>query len=112
MDVSPTGPLGVAVDAPSGTQNNYTVGGEFNPLIGFIDITPIANCNITGLQAGVDGQLVIITNLSPNFTATLNALNGGSLLANQFRMVADFILPQNNGKSFKYSATIGKWVAM
>jgi len=110
--IAPTGPVGVATDAPSGANNNYTANNEFGPLIGFIDLTPPTNCNITGLMAGFDGQIVTITNLAPGVTVTLNALNGGSVLANQFRMVADFLLPTNNSKSFRYSATIGKWVAL
>lgn len=80
-----------------------------NSTIGFMDLTPTANCNITGVTSGTDGQMLIITNLSA-FTLTLNALNSGSSSGNQFRMVADFNLSQNNGATFKYSATIGKWV--
>jgi hypothetical protein len=109
--ISATGPLAVATDTPSGAQNNYTVNGQMGPTIGFVDLTPGAACNITGVAAGFNGQIIIVTNLSA-FNLTLNALNSGSLAANQFRMAADFILTQNNGKAFKYSTTIGKWVAM
>jgi hypothetical protein len=109
--VVPTGPTGVAADAPAGTQNNYTINGEFTVATGFAELTPAGACNITGLQAGSDGQIIIITNLS-TFALTLNALNSGSLSANQFRMFGDLVLSQNNGHAFKYSATIGKWVGM
>ena len=105
-------PTGVAAAIPSaGANNDYTASGLMGPSIGFIDLTPTADCNITGLQAGFDGQIVIVTNLSA-FNVTLNALNSGSQSVNQFRMVGDFVLPQNNGKTFKYSVSIGKWVAM
>jgi hypothetical protein len=108
----PTGPIGVVNAVPAaGANNNYSAGGLFGAPTGFLDLTPAANCNITGLLAGFDGQIVVITNLS-GFILTLNANNGGSLAANQFRMVADFIIPLNNSKSFKYSSTIGKWVAL
>jgi hypothetical protein len=86
------------------------VAGGMGATIAFIDLTPSATCNITGLEAGFDGQSVIITNLSATYTLTLNALNSGSTTTNQFRMVEDLVLAQNNGQAFKYSATIGKWV--
>lgn len=102
---------GVITDAPSGTINNYTVGGHMGAGVGFIDITPTGAWNITGLQAGFDGQIVVITNLSA-ITGQLNARNIGSLAANQFRMAQDADLTQYNGRSFKYSASIGMWVAL
>jgi hypothetical protein len=102
---------GVASDSPSGTLNNYTVAGGMGPTIGFVELTPTTNTVITGLVAGTDGQLVVITNLSGTYTVTLNALSGSSSSANQFRMVGNLSLGQNNGQLFKYSATIGLWVA-
>lgn len=110
--INPTGPVGVAAAVPApGANNNYTASGLMGAVVGFLDLTPTANCNITGLLAGFDGQLVIITNLSA-FVITLNTLNAGSIAANQFRMVSDWVLPQNAGKAFKYSVTLGKWVAL
>lgn len=104
-------PAGVITGIPSGTVNDYTVGGQMGPAVGFIDLSPTAPCNITGIEAGIDGQLIVITCLTA-FQTTLNALNAGSLAANRFRMASDAILTQNNGRSFKYSATIGLWVAL
>lgn len=110
--VAPIGPTGVAAASPAAGENdNYTVSGEMGPTIGFIDLTPSGNCNITGLEAGFNGQIIIITNLSA-FVLILNALNSGSLAPNQFRMFGDLSLSQNNGQPFKYSTTIGKWVAI
>lgn len=109
--VSPTGPTGVIQGLPAvGANDNYFPTG-FGATTGFLDLTLVGVSNITGLIAGYDGQIVTITNLSTH-ELTLNALNAGSQVANQFRMPADFILTQNNGKTFKYSATIGKWVAL
>jgi hypothetical protein len=105
-------PTGVIYAAPiPGANNNYTVGAQMGAAVAFVDLTPTGICNITGLQAGFDGQIVIITNLSA-FAMTLNALNVGSISANQFRLPADLILTQNDSRAFKYSATIGKWVAL
>jgi len=110
-DISPTGPTGVVVAVPAtGANNDYFPSG-FGATTGFLDLNPAGNCNITGILAGYDGQLLTVTNISAN-TVTLNALNGGSQSANQLRMAADAILPQNNGRTFKYSQTIGKWVAL
>jgi len=104
-------PTEVAYAVPAiGQNDNYTAGGQMGPLIGFLELTPTANCNITGLEAGFNGQVVVITNLS-SFAIVLNSLNSGSLPPNQFRMVFDVTLIQNDSKSFKYSTTIGKWLA-
>lgn len=107
-----TGPTGVVTVAPSvGENDNFTANSEFGPTIGFADLVPIGNCNITGWQSGFDGQLLIITNKTA-FTVTLNALNASSLAANRFRLPADLQLPQNNGQAFKYSVSIGLWVSV
>jgi hypothetical protein len=101
----------IQVVPASGANNDYTAGGLMGPTIGFLDLAPTANCNITGLAAGTDGQQVTISNLT-TFSVTLNALNGGSTSANRLRMVADTILGQNNGQTFRYSVTIGNWVSL
>lgn len=109
--VSPTGPIGVVNAVPAtGANNDYDPAG-FDATTGFLELTPTGDCNISGLVAGYNGQLVIITNLSAH-VITLNALNGASQAANQFRMVGDIALGQNNGQAFKYSTPIGKWVAL
>jgi hypothetical protein len=110
--IGATGPTGVIYAVPAaGANNDYTASNQMGPAVGFVELTPTAICNITGLQAGFDGQIIVITNLSA-FAMTLNALNVGSIAANQFRLPGDLILTQNDSKSFKYSATIGKWVAL
>lgn len=110
--IGATGPTGVIYAVPAaGANNDYTASNQMGPAVGFVELTPTAICNITGLQAGFDGQIIVITNLSA-FNTTLNALNAGSQSANRLRMVEDFTLIQNDSKSFKYSATIGKWIAI
>lgn len=116
----PTGPMGsslptgvVAAVPAAGANNNYTAGGFMGPTIGFMDLTPTATCNITGVSAtGVtDGQMLTITNLSA-FNLTLNSLNAGSSAANQFRLVADLILTKYDGQTFRYSATDTVWISL
>lgn len=110
--IAPVGPAGVAQAVPAaGANNDYNASGLMGPLIGFLDLSPTADCNITGLAAGYDGQVTIVSNLTA-FKVTLNALNAGSSGVNQFRMGNDLDLTQNNGQAFKYSATIGKWVQL
>jgi hypothetical protein len=83
------------------------------PTIGFMDLTPAGNCTITGIPTGVDGQLLVITNLAATFTVTVLSLNAGSSGANQFRAVGGgVILNQYDAATFKYSITIGKWVSV
>lgn len=109
-EIVATGPTQVAADTPSGAQNNYTVNGQMGPTIGFIELSPTANCNITGLEAGFDGQIALITNLVNTATVTLNALNSASAGLNRFRLPANRDLTQYNSQAFKYSAAIGLWV--
>jgi hypothetical protein len=103
-------PTGAVSDGPSaGAHNNYAPTG-YGQSTGFLEVTPAANANITGIAAGADGQQLIVTNLSASFTLTLNALNAGSLAANRLRMPGDITLVQNNSIRFVYSAAIGLWV--
>ena len=109
--VSPTGPTGVVEALPNVGSNNDYAPLDFGATTGFLEVMPVGVTNITGLIAGYDGQIVVITNVSA-YALTLNELNGASQAGNQFRMAADAILTQNNSRTFKYSATIGKWVAI
>jgi hypothetical protein len=109
--IASTGPTTVIYGVPAAANNDYNVNGQMGAAVGFIDLTPTTICNISGLAAGFDGQIIVITNLSA-FQMTLNSLSSNSQPQNRFRMAADFILTQNNGKSFKYSASIGLWVAL
>jgi hypothetical protein len=110
--ITPTGPTQVIVGTPAaGANNNYNCNAQMGPAVGFMDLTPTAACNITGIQAGFDGQVLVVTNKTAN-DVTLNALNSGSVAANQFRMPADLILTQNNSQGFRYSASLALWVEL
>jgi hypothetical protein len=115
----PTGPAGAATSGPTavitatptGTQNNYTVGGTMGPTVGFIDLTPSGSCTLTGLLAGFNGQIVVISNLSTN-SLTLDTLSGSSTAANQFRLSSNVSVFQNGSQALRYSTTIGCWVGI
>ena len=104
----PVGVLQLAV-AP-GTYNNYSPT-NFDGSIGFLDITPSGSgVIITGIEAGEDGQYLVITNLSGSNTVQLNTLSGSSLAQNQMRLPGNLILVQNNGVTLRYSKFLGLWV--
>jgi hypothetical protein len=93
----------------TGTYNNYDPVG-FDGSVGFLDISPAGSVIITGIEAGEDGQYLIVTNLSGSQTVQLNSLDGGSLAQNQMRLPGNIVLVQNNGVCLRYSASLGLWV--
>lgn len=102
---TPTDRLAVAPAA--GTTHNLAVGKN----VGFLDVdTTAGNVTITGLTAGTDGQILVITCTGANLL-TLAALTG-STAPNQFRLPTDLSFTLNDGMSVRYSATVGKWVRM
>lgn len=103
---TPTGLVATAITG--GAHNDYSPVG-FGPTVGFLDLSPAADANITGILAGGDGQQLIVTNLSAH-NLTLNSLNGGSVAANRLRIVADLTLGQNNSARFVYSVALALWI--
>jgi hypothetical protein len=93
----------------AGGNNNYTASGLMGPTVGWLELSPSASCSLTGLQAGYDGQMVGITNLTTQLLV-IYALNSSSSAANQFRMQGPISLVQYQTAFFKYSATIAKWI--
>lgn len=79
-----------------------------NPY-GRVDFTgALADFNVTGLVAALDGQILILRNAT-NFIMTLNDQNAGSLAANQFAIgdgtgVNDMIIPPGISVSAEYYA--------
>jgi hypothetical protein len=105
-------PLGrqVAVLAAGATNNlALTVGTN----IGFLDLNPTSGAsNLTGIAAQYDGQILVVTNIHAANGVTLNALNGGSLAANQFRLPADITILQYSNVTFRYLSAISLWVPL
>ena len=95
----------------SGTTNDLDPGGGWPTGIGRLDLdTSAGAATITGLVAGSDAQIVIISNIGAN-TLTLAALNAGSSAANRFRYVADIALAQYDAVlAVYYGGTVNKWV--
>lgn len=104
----------------AGANNDFNPGGappwpgtSGNPY-GRLDLLPGASCNLTGLVAGLDGQIMIIRNaaaIGSGINVTLNNLNGGSAAANQFSFVADMVMPPGDTvTAVYYAGSVNKWV--
>jgi hypothetical protein len=77
---------------------------SIEPWDSVLDLVPdIAGSQIVSV-AGVDGQVITITNVSAR-TLTLMSLAGGSSPEFNFRLPTDIDLLENMSMSFKYSET-------
>jgi hypothetical protein len=102
--------------SPAGAQNNVdpTSGGAWPVGFDRVDVTLAAgNANWTGLKAGGDGQVVIITNTDAANNLVLNNQNNGSTAANRFRSAADITLLPGTAILVKYYAgAVNRWVVV
>lgn len=89
----------------AGNNNNVALG-NFNRLL--VDTTA-GDATITGIAAGTDGQLCVVTNQGPNLL-TLADSNAASLAANRLYGVTDITSPPKGSMLLSYSATLLKWV--
>jgi hypothetical protein len=95
------------ITAAAGTSNNVAVTvASVNRVL--VDTTA-GDAVFTGMTAGVDGQLMVVTNQGPSLL-TLDDENGGSLAANQFYGVTDITLPAKGSQLLSYSGNLTKWV--
>lgn len=108
----------ISAAAAPGANNDFNPGGApawpgtLAAPYGRLDITCSAAWNLTGLVAGLDGQLVILRNASA-FNGTLNNLNGGSTAANQFTNSFDqFLAPGASQEIVYYAGAVNKWVVV
>ncbi len=109
----PTGSLYLSSTVPAGTSNNYTVGGDFNGSVNTLDLDPSGgNATVTGLTPGVEGQLVLVSNINGANNLTLAANAGGSLAANRFRMITDITLLPGMSMQIQYSVGAGSWIGI
>jgi hypothetical protein len=86
---------------------------DWGPAVDVLDIDISAgSATVTGLAAGYNGQRVVVTPVNGGAnTLTLAALTG-SAPANQFRVPADMIFPNNNSIQLQYSTGVGCWIVM
>lgn len=97
---------------PAGISNDLNPTG-WGPAVDVLDVDISAgNATVTGLRAGYNGQRVVVTPVNGGSNLlTLAALTGSSA-ANQFRVPADMIFPNNNSIQLQYSTGVGKWIVM
>ena len=92
----------------SGTYNDFNPGGGW-PNCAILEMdTTAGNITLTGLAAGGNFQMVLITNIGAN-TLTLSSLNVGSLAANRFRANADRAIAANDCALVTYVPVSNVW---
>lgn len=100
-DISPT-QLSASVD-------NYNPTGLSTASVIRIDANN--NYNITGLQGGADGRIILIHNISA-FTLTLKDESGSSTDVNRFALNADVGLSADSSIWLQYDSTTQRWRAI
>lgn len=101
---SDTSPTQITAD-----QNDY------NPAtlatVARLRLDASAAWNITGLQGGSDGRIIIIDNIGA-FNITLKNSDAGSSTSNRFLFTADLVLAPNESVTLVYDGTSTKWRAV
>lgn len=101
----------LAYASPAGASNNVAPGGGFPTNKSRLVVTLAAgDANWTGLVAGSDGQLLLLTNADAANSLTLNASNAGSVAANRFLYQFDIVLGPGVSKLLCYDATLANWL--
>lgn len=100
-DISPT--------SFSTTQNDYNPTNLSTSAV--LRLTATAASNITGLQGGADGRIVILHNIG-SFNITLKDEDTGSSAANRFALVADLLLQPDQVAMLQYDSTSSRWRAI
>jgi hypothetical protein len=103
--------------SPAGTQNNVdpTSGGAWPVGFDRVDVTLAGGAATwTGIAAGQDGQVIILTNTDAANNLTLAIQNAGSTAANRFRGVAGstVLLPGNAIMLKYYGGSVARWVVV
>lgn len=109
-----------AVVAAGANNNILPVGAGWPGTVlapyGRVDFTgAVAAWNITGLVAGLDGQIAVFRNAT-NFNGTFNDQNAGSVAANRFAIgdgtgLNDTIFtPGMSLTAYYYAGTINRWI--
>jgi hypothetical protein len=96
----------LAFTAVAGVNDNVAFGASYNRLL--VD-TSAGPASISGIVAGIDGQICIVTNRGAG-TLTLLDANVGSTPANQLYGVTDITNPARGSFLLQYSGTLSRWV--
>jgi hypothetical protein len=101
----------LAANTASGSTNDFNPSG-FGSTVNRLDLDPNAgNSTLTGLIAGVDNQIVLISNVDATNSLTLSNQDAGSAAANRFRASDSFtLLPGGAIWIVYYAGTVNRWV--
>lgn len=91
----------------TGLQTTAPAAGTFNDValstgVGFLDVTPTGAAIYTGFAGGIDGQILVVSNLAAAQTLTLRSLVL-SAAGNQLRLAADLTLLTRQTQAFRYT---------
>jgi len=128
-----TDSTGVALTKPDGTS--FTLGGSSSTVVYATYSTPSAlaagttndfalpanvvrirfsadstGSTLTGITAGLDGQLIVIQNISA-YDLTLSPEDSGSTAANRFALNGTLLLGANQSLAMMYDSGISRWTA-
>lgn len=94
----------------SGSTNDYNPAG-FGATVNRLDLdTTAGNATLTGLIAGTDNQIVLVSNTGAN-NLTLDATSSASSAANRFRASDLMVIPPNGSMYvIYYGGTVNRWV--
>lgn len=95
-----------ALVAAAGNNNDAVFGVTFNRLL--VDTTA-GDANLTGIAAGSNGQICVVTNRGANLLNLMNE-NVASVAANRLYGVTDITLPARESMLLQYSAILARWV--
>lgn len=98
--------------SPGGASNNVNAGIDANTRYLDVDTTAGA-AQWSGLSsAGIsNGQRIVVTPIGAG-SLRLDALNGASAAANQFRAAANTMLVTNLSVEIEFSSGVGKWLVI
>lgn len=87
-------------------QNDYNPTGLSTASV--LRLNTDASRNITGLQGGADGRIVVIVNVG-SFNIVLKDADSGSSAANRFALSSDITLAPDDGVILQYDSTSTVW---
>lgn len=90
-------------------QNDYNPTGLSTASV--LRLNTDASRDITGLQGGADGRLIVITNVG-SFAMVLKDESGSSTAANRFALAADITLATDQSVVLQYDSTSSRWRAV
>lgn len=107
MAILRLGPAGTFT-ASAGANNNAApdAGANIQTLNRLYIDSSAGVCNLTGLAAGLDGQLLWLKNTGAN-DVTLNDENAGSTITNRFSGLADLTISADDSLLIYYDAALG-----